>query len=138
MSNTITIASTNPQPAREVSGYRIKFLRKDFEFEERDIPLLQLLDAIKDIKKIPDSNPTEVLNAVIKKIMDTSSLKLKRLVQLALNYNSSTRALIGAILEQYRKDVRVSTIHNTLHPLTKYSLNLSKAVLPNQSKWNIE
>ncbi len=138
MSNTITIASINPQPAREVSGYRIKFLRKGFEFEERDIPLLQLLDAIKDIKKIPDSNPTEVLNAIIKKIKYTSSLKLKRLVQLALNYNSSTRALLGAILEQYRKDVSVSTIYKTLHPLTKYSLNLSKEVMPNQSKWNIE
>ena len=138
MSNTITIASTNPQPAREVSGYRIKFLRKNFEFEERDIPLLQLLDAIKDIKKIPDSNPTEVLNAIIKKIKETSSLKIKRLVQLALNYNSSTRALLGAILEQYRKDIRISSIYKTLNPLTKYSLNLSKQVLPNQSKWNIE
>ena len=138
MSNTITIASTNPQPPREVSGYRIKFLRRDFDFEEKDIPLLQLLDVIKDIKKIPDSDPTEVLIEIIKKINETSSLKLKRLVQLALNYNSSTRALLGAILEQYRKDGSISTIYKTLNPLTKYSLSLSKQVLPNQSKWNIE
>ena len=138
MTNIITIASINPQPAREVCGYRIKFLRKNFEFGEGDIPLLQQLDAIKDIKKIPDSNPTEVLSAIIKKIKETSSLKIKKLVQLALNYNSSTRALLGAILEQYRKDIRNSSIYKTLHPLTKYRLNLSKQVLPNQSKWNIE
>ena len=138
MSNVLVIASLNPQPEKEISGYRVRFVKRGFEIEEKDIPLFQLLDAIKDIKKIPGTNPDDALKVIITKLKELSVSKLQRLTKLALNYNSATRALTGAILQQYTKGVNISSLFKSLNQLSKYKMKLDSLLLPNQSKWNIE
>lgn len=110
----------------------MKFVKRGFEIEEKDIPLLQLLDAIKDIKNIPDTNPEDALKVIITKLKELPISKLKRLIKLALNYNSATRALTGAILQQYTKEVNESSLYKSLHPLSKYKMKLNLLLLPNQ------
>ncbi len=138
MSNVLVIASVKPQLKKEISGYRVKFVKRNFEIEEKDIPLLQLLDAIKDIKKIPDTNPDVALKVIVSKFKELPISKLQRLSKLALNYNAATRAMVGAILQQYIKGISVSSLYKSLNSLTKYKMRLSLSILPNQIKWNIE
>lgn len=138
MSNVLVIASVKPQLEKEISGYRVKFVKRDFEIEEKDIPLLQLLDAIKDIKKIPDTNPDDALKVIVSKFKELPISKLQRLSKLALNYNAATRAVVGAILQQYKKGISVSLLFKSLNPLTKYKMKLNPSLLTNQIKWNIE
>ena len=138
MSNVLVIASVKPQLEKEISGYRVKFVKRNFEIEEKDIPLLQLLDAVKDIKKIPDTSPNDALKVIIAKFAELPVSKLKRLTKLALNYNAATRALTGVILQQYAKGISVSSLYKSLNSLTKYKMRLSLSILPNQIKWNIE
>ena len=138
MSNVLVIASVKPQLEKEISGYRVKFVKRNFEIEEKDIPLLQLLDAVKDIKKIPDTSPNDALKVIIAKVAELPVSKLKRLTKLALNYNAATRALTGVILQQYAKGISVSSLYKSLNPLTKYKMKLNPSILTNQIKWNIE
>ena len=138
MSNVLVIASVKPQLEKEISGYRVKFVKRDFEIEEKDIPLFQLLDAVKDIKKIPDTSPNDALKVIIAKFAELPVSKLQRLTKLALNYNAATRAMVGAILQQYIKGISVSSLYKSLNSLTKYKMRLSLSILPNQIKWNIE
>jgi hypothetical protein len=138
MSNVLVIATVKPQLEKEISGYRVKFVKRDFEIEEKDIPLLQLLDAIKDINNIPDTNPDDALKIIVSKIKELPISKLQRLTKLALNYNAATRAMVGAILQQYIKRISVSSLYKSLNSLTRYKMRLSLSILPNQIKWNIE
>lgn len=138
MANIIIIATPNLQPAKEVNGYRVKFSKRDFEIEENDVPLLQLLDALKDIKKIPDTSPDEAIKVIISKLQNLSVLKMKRFAKLALNYNAATRALVGALIEKYFKGISVFSLYKSLNVLSKYELKISVKLLPNQAKWNIE
>lgn len=139
MANVIVIASINPKPEKEISGYRLKFVKRDFEeIEETDIPLLQLLDAIKDIKRIPDASPDEALKVIIFKIKEMPVTKLKQLAKLALKYNAATKALTGALLEKYSSGINISPLFKSLNSLSKYEIEISLSLLPNQTKWNIE
>src|SRR5205814_2219711 len=61
VSNTLTIASPSRLPTKELNGYRIKFVTNPIKFNQKDIPLLQLLDALKSIKEIPDSSPEKAI-----------------------------------------------------------------------------
>ena len=138
LSNLIVIATTNPQASKEVSGYRIKFVKRDFEINENEIQLLQLLDAIKDIKKIPDASADEALKVLTAKFKTLPVTQLKKISKLALNYNAATRALVGALLESKTNGISVTTLYRSLNPLSKYPLKISNNILPNRSKWNIE
>ena len=138
LSNVIVIATSNPQPEKEMSGYRIKFIKRDFEIEENDVPLLQLLDAIRYIKKIPDASPNNVLKVIISKLKNLPASKLKRFAKLALNYNAATKAMVGALLESYAKEISVASLYKSLNTFSIYEMKISPSLLPNQSKWNIE
>ena len=138
ISNTLVIATQNLQPVREIKGYRIKYVKRNFVIQENDIELLQLLDAIKDIKNIPDASPEDSFRVIISKLKNLSSSELKRFVKLALNYNASSRAFTGALFEKTFPDISISSLFNSLNPLSKYKVGISDKLLPNKSKWNIE
>src|SRR6267154_2550753 len=59
VSNTLVIATSKPPPPKSLEGYKVKYVKREFDIRDQDIPLLQLLDAIRDIKSIPDSSPDE-------------------------------------------------------------------------------
>ena len=102
-----------------------------------DIPLLQLLDAVKDIKRIPDASPNDVLKVVMKRVRDLSRKEQGRLVSLASYYNPATRALVGAILVQIGSDVSLKSISSSLNGLTKYNIGIDVLLLPKKASWSI-
>ncbi len=137
ISNMLVIATSNWRPGREMSGYRIKFVKRNFEINENDIELLQLLDAIKDIKKIPDVSIDDAFKAILAILKSLSASKLKRLAKLALKYTASARAITGAVLERYFQKVNSSILFKSLNPLSTYKIGISNELLPNQIKWNL-
>ena len=61
-----------------------------------------------------------------------------RLADLALFYNPSNRALVGATLEKYTPDQRkAQQLLDTLNPLSFYQIGIRQELLPNKSKWKI-
>lgn len=137
ISNTLVIATNKPLPPKEVEGYKFKFVKRTFEIKEQDIPKFQLLDALQDIKNIPDSPTEDTITVLKEKINSLSTREKERLVQLALSYSAGTRALLGAITENSIPKVNTNRLLATLNNLTSYQLNVSESVLPNKSKWNI-
>jgi hypothetical protein len=138
VSNTLTIASSSRLPPKELNGYKIKFVTNPIKFTKKDIPLLQLLDCLKDIKEIPDTSPEKALLAIINHIKNLSPEQLIRIKTLAGFYNPATKALLGAIFELYFSAIPVNDLKDSLNPLSRYKLNISENILPNKSKWFIE
>lgn len=137
ISNTLVIATNRPLPPKVIESYRVKYVKREMDIKDQDIPLLQILDALRDLKNIPDTTADEALNVLVDKIKTFSEDEQKRLARLALNCNASTRALLGAILEQYAPSVSVSHLNNSLNKLSSYQVGVSKNILAYKDNWNI-
>ena len=136
VSNTIQIGKNEIRPSFKRDRYTIDFIKQKNNITKDNIPLLQILDAIRYIKKIPD---TTITNSCIRFIAILRQLKEKDLLlimRLANKYPPATRALLGAMLDEL-KSTKTETLFNTLNPITKYKLADAFSVLSTAEKWNI-
>ena len=136
VSNTIQIGKNDIRSAFKRERYMISFIRQKNIITRENIPLLQLLDAIRYIKKIPDSKPElscKRLLVIIKRLSDKDK---STMVRLALKYPPATKALLGAMLDELRESSLTDSLYKTLNPVTKYRLSVDK-VLTQTEKWNI-
>ena len=136
VSNTIQIGKNEIRPSFKRDRYTIDFIKQKNNITKDNIPLLQILDAIRNIKKIPD---TTITNSCIRFIAILRQLKEKDLLlimRLANKYPPATRALLGAMLDEL-KSTKTETLFNTLNPITKYKLAGAFSVLSTAEKWNI-
>ena len=101
---------------------------------------MQILDAIKNINKIPDSTVASSFNRLKSIIISLSETEVNTIVRLCLKYPPSTRALLGALLESIHMGNNIKliiTLQSSLNPITKYEYkNLSKEYNINP-RWNI-
>ena len=137
VSNTLVIATANPLQPKKIEGYNVKYVRRNVNFLDDDIPQLQLLDALREIKSIPDSNPDDSLRILTARIADLPKVKKERLTTLALSFNPGTRALLGALIEKYFPEVKVSKLKQSINRLSVFETGVSSEVLPNKQSWNL-
>lgn len=136
VSNTIQIGKNEIRPSFKRDRYTIDFIKQKNNITKDNILLLQILDAIRNIKKIPD---TTITNSCIRFIAILRQLKEKDLLlimRLANKYPPATRALLGAMLDEI-KSTKTETLFNTLNPITKYKLAGAFSELSTAEKWNI-
>lgn len=137
VSNTLVIATASPLQPKKIEGYNVKYVRRNVDFLDEDIPLLQLLDALRDIKTIPDSKPDDSLKILKGYIADLPKVKKERLTELALSFNPATRALLGALIENYFSAVKVSKLRRSINRLSLFETGVSSEALPNKHSWNL-
>jgi hypothetical protein len=137
VSNTIQIGKNQIRPNFKRERYTIAFIKQKNTITKENIPLLQLLDAIRYIKKIPDTSIETSCERFLAIIKNLSQTKIKTLVRLSLKYPPATRALLGAMLEQLQLDNVTVPISKSLNPITKYKLVGATKVLYTTEKWNI-
>lgn len=137
VSKVITIATNQPYRTIELDNIKLRLVKKRVNAPKSDIFLLQILDAIKDIKKIPATTPEKTF-IYLKKIIEKEDItKQKKLAEYALKYNPRTRALVGAILRELGLWEFSYLLKETLNPLSKYKVGISEDILPSKSYWNI-
>lgn len=136
LSNTIQIGKNLVRPAFQRGQYTISFIKQNNIITKENIPLLQILDAIRYIKKIPDTTINESgkrLSVILKNLSDTEK---STLVRLTLKYPPAARALLGTLLDSIQADAVALPLYNSLNPITKYRLPGLKKVFPEAAKWN--
>lgn len=137
VSNALQIGKNQIRPSFKRERYTIAFILQRNTITRENIPMLQILDAIRYIKKIPDTtieSSCKRFLAILKTIPDDGT---KSLVRLALKYPPATRALLGALLDQLRKTDLTDRLLRSLNPITKYKLKGAAQVLSTTAKWNI-
>lgn len=124
-------------PRRAVYGnLRVRFQKSDVKVSPGNVYLLQILDALKYIKDIPDADVSTTFKRIRKLVLALDFEEKGMLVKLARNYTSSVRAMLGAILDvQFTELAR--NLKDSLNPLTSYKIGISDKVLPNRSEWRI-
>jgi hypothetical protein len=137
ISNTIQIGKNQVRPRFKRERYTISFVKQKNTITKENIPLLQILDAIRYIKKIPDASIEASCKRLLAIIKYISKADINTLVRLALKYPPATRALLGALLEQLQQGQTIEPLFKSLNPITKYKLNGAAKVLSTTEKWNI-
>lgn len=137
MAYQIKIASRSKRIFINRGALKATAVKSYAEVTDDNFELLGLLDAIKDIKAIPDCSITKAVAIISSKIQSLSDSQLDELIKYALLYPSRVRALLGAILEKSKSCSKTVALKDSLNPLTKIKLGISDNDLPAIKNWNI-
>ena len=135
ITSSITIGSNKYRRPLTRNGYKISFLLQQNAITRKNIPLLRILDAIRQIRDIPATTPNESVAIITEIVRNLDDEKQKKLAKLAVSYTPFVRALLGAIFEHIGKEVTV--LKKGLNGVTSYKLAISETTLPTKSNWNI-
>lgn len=134
---TISVAVNRATQTKDFGTIRVKLLSRRAPISAATVPLLELLDILRDARKVPDADVERVVQAMAQRLMDLSSTDLKRLQRLALNYyNSGTRALLGMLLTHCDADV-LPALKSSINPTTRFDLGIDPGDWPESRAWNI-
>lgn len=137
VSNTIQIGRNQIRPEFKRGPYTISFIKQKNNITKENIPLLQILDALRYIKKIPDAGIESSCLRFLSILKELTENDKSSLVRLALKYPPVTRALLGAMLEQLQQSGITQSLFKSLNPITKYKLTGISKVLIATGKWNL-
>lgn len=109
------------------------------EVTNSNADILGLLDAFKDIKRIPDSSVAQSVRRLASILRDLDGQQIVSLIKYAMFYPPRAKALVGAVL-QYNgcPEKKLEQLKDSLNPLTTIKLGLKETELPTKNNWNIE
>lgn len=109
------------------------------EVTNSNADVLGLLDAFKDIKRIPDSSVGQSVRRLASILRDLDGKQIASLVRYAMAYPPRVKALVGAVL-QYNgyQEKELEQLKDSLNPLTTIKLGLKETELPTKNNWYIE
>lgn len=109
------------------------------EVTDSNYETLGLLDAFKDIKKIPDSSVAQAIKRLSTIVNELNDKQTESFIKYALMYPPRVRALVGAVLENIgAKSKGIEKLKESLNPLTTIKLGVKENELPTKSNWYIE
>lgn len=136
--STIQIGSNAFRSSFKRGKYTISSVKQKNRISRENIPLLQLLDSLRFIKKIPDSTIQKSCKVLQNLIANLTEKEQAAIVRLAMKYQPATRALLGAILSDLGKDELTAKLKESLNPLSSYTIPGITKVLPSAPDWSIK
>lgn len=138
MAFKIKVATREKTIKINLGSLQVSSVKSYVDITEENYQLLGFLDALKDIKRIPDCSVIKAVRRMSFLIKDLSPEEKNEIIQYALSYPARVRALLGAILENLDLKLNLDELKNSLNPLTKIKLNIRETELPTIKHWNIE
>lgn len=134
---TIMVAANMASQLKDYGSIRIKLTPQRAPITDTNVPLLELLDVLRDAKKVPDARVDTVVKAITGRVASLKPSEVKQLQGLAVDYyNASTRALLGTILDSLEQAVSAA-LRRSMNPTTRFKLGLDVASWPAARGWNI-
>lgn len=138
ISSEIQIGTNQYRRPLRRGNYKISFVLQPNAIEDSDVELIQLLDCIKFITKIPGTSTDEACRRIICIVAEFDSKKLVKLTKYTLKYAPFVRALLGAILEYIGSPEALTLqLSNSLNGVSKYRIPVSINTLPTKQNWRI-
>lgn len=134
--NEITIVGRKYNRRTKVGRIKVKYVKGKAPVKKENVYLLQVLDAISDIKKIPDTSTNEIASILKERIQNLSLSDQRKIVDLSQYYRPYVRAIVGEILDEMGLK-EVESIRSSLNPLTVFKINISEKILPLKQNWNL-
>lgn len=133
--NTFILRGGLTNSKMKIGGTRIEIKAGKSPKLKKDIPLMMILDSIREIKLIPDTTLNEAMKVLKRKVFEFDKKQKVRLVDLALNDKPVVRAILGAFLDEVNPEITARLL-DSLNPLTSYKLGAVD--LKFATKWKIK
>lgn len=133
----IQIASRDKRIFINRGTIRATAVKSYVDVTEDNYRLLSLLDALKDLKQIPDVNIGRAITILKSQIEKLNNEQLTQLIQYALKYPPRVRALLGSLLTAINRAADTKSLKDSLNPLTVFKLDIDPDQLPSALEWNI-
>jgi len=138
MAFRIKIASRSKRIQINREGLKADSVKSYVEVTNSNYKILGLLDAFKDIKKIPDCTVKQAVIRLSSVVKDLNVRQIESLQKYAMQYPPRVRALVGALIEDMGfKTKSLKILKDSLNPLTTINLGVDKEVLPTKTNWYI-
>ncbi len=134
----IKISSRKKEIKVNKANIKIKPGKSYVDVTNKNYQYLEILDAIKDLKRIPDFKPESGIKVLINILKGLKNEEINKMIRLSLNYPPRTRALLGALLEEIGKKDNLEELQNSLNPFSEYSFGINKKILKTVENWNIQ
>lgn len=134
LANNIEIVTNIRKNPREFDEIKIKFIKNKAPITNENVKYLEILDILKNLKNIPDSNIKDNYIFMKEKILNLSYDEILILLELAEKYYTVVvLALLGSMIEE-KNILKVAEIKKKLNKTTTFKLNLN---LENGKEWRI-
>ena len=134
---TIEVASLASRQKKDFGTIRVRLVPTTAPVEN-NVPLLELLDALKSCKKIPDTPVDEALLLLQEKLNNLVEPDVEKIQQLAMKYYpAATNAILGTLLVSNQQCV-LPELKNSLNPSSRYKIGLSPQRWPQAKEWFIQ
>ncbi|WP_421828341.1 DUF6088 family protein [Larkinella sp.] len=132
------IASRNRRIFVNTGSVKATAVKSYVEVTDDNYQLLGFLDAMKDLKQIPDVDMGNALAIFKDRVGQINPLQRQAMIDYALAYPPRVRALLGAVLTALNQQQGTKKLWDSLNPLTKFDLGIDNNLLPDASDWNIQ
>jgi hypothetical protein len=134
----IKVASRDKRIITKVNNLIVKPVKSYVDVTNDNYTLLEILDAIKNFKLIPDLDIQTTLSILEERIKKLNDSDRRQLVTIALKYPPRAKALLGSILDKLNLEPALSLLlKNSLNPLSRYQFGITEQQLPGITNWNI-
>jgi hypothetical protein len=133
----IHIASRSRRSLTRIGYLRVKQVKSYVDVSDENYQILGFLDAMKDLKHIPDLDISAGMPLFKSRIKALGLNQQDQMITLALSYPPRVRALLGAILEDIMSTPDLRQLKESLNPFTKFALGVNSKVLKTAPSWNI-
>lgn len=134
---TIKISSRDKRIFASIGNLKGKPVKSYIDVSDKNYYILEILDALKDFKQIPDMDKKSGLLLLADRIKKWEKKDKTSLIKYALKYPPRVRAILGAIIENFITSEDVKPLKESLNPLSQYEYNIAETILPNAKNWNI-
>lgn len=134
----IQVASKKKRISVTIGRIKTKPVKSYVDITDENVPILEILDALKDFAKIPDLDKEMGIKLLLNKIKNLKSKDESLLIKYALDYPPRTRAFLGALLEKGAKNKVFLPLKDSLNPLTSYDFGIDENMLETSLNWNIK
>ncbi|WP_076455938.1 DUF6088 family protein [Zobellia uliginosa] len=134
----IKIASRDKRITVSIGNIKGNPVKSYVDVTDRNYILLEILDALKDFKKIPDLDKGSGIKIISNQLKKLNTKEIKLLINCALSYPPRVRAFLGSLLEQIDLSIELKTLKKSLNPLSEYNYGIDKKILPTTTNWNMK
>ena len=135
---SIKIASRDKRINVSNGNVKASPVKSYVDVTDKNFYLLELLDALKDFKKIPDLDKNSAIKILSNKLKELNIIETKLLIKCGLAYPPRVRSFLGALLENIKTESDLSVLKTSLNPLSEYKYGMSEKNLPTVENWNIK
>lgn len=133
----IRVASRSKRVVAKFGSIQVKPVKSYVDVTNDNYYLMELLDVLKDFKKIPDTEKSQVVQFMLHKFKEVSGQEKEKLIKIALKYPPRVRAFTGALLNEINLTNPLLILKKSINPLTTYEFGIPKNILQRIEYWNI-